>query len=759
MRRLSPAHAFAPLPLALGVLVAAVVGLVVDPTPGLSEAMMLVLIAGLVASWLLVRNRVAPPLPSVVGLARELGLDSGVSLSLFDGAGQLIEGAEALGFAAGDRPDDPLERVHDDDRAEVRDWLEAARRGETCGRKRFRVGMDDDERRVEGRVMDLDAPLGTDALVLLITDDHSHDARPEHAVAATGEERSGLSNRRELVEDYVRRSEAAVGDAGVGVLFIDVDRFKATNDSLGRDYGDELLRALGRRIQRTVRPGDTVGSLGADEFLVLCDGGDHPDEAVGLAKRIHEVLARPFTLVDRTVTVTVSIGVALSDAPCAEAAFSDADIAMMRAKSEGGNSTVVFAQSLRSEVAERAVIEQELRRAMDDEQLRLVYQPIVDLVEGRMAAVEALVRWEHPDRGRLSPAAFLPVAEETGLIVPLGDWVLAEACRAQVSWRVALGDQAPTVTVNLSLRQLLTPDFVARVRLHVVTSGIDPSHLILEVTEDSLVNELERCIPLLSELAALGVGIAIDDFGTGMSSLSYVKRLPMARTLKLDRSFISDIHEYRTDHAIVQAVLVMTDRLGIRVVAEGVETTEPTRCSRGTGRSLRAGLFLQSSVGGRRAGGLQPRPGAGAWPGDGADRLALHHLGASRADQRPGRHVAGHHAAGSDDGALPDGDVTHHHRIGAELHSVAHHRTARRAAAASHVADGHPLAQHHVGPQHRGGVDHQPLAVSKPEPGAHGGAGGKLDAQQPVDQHPIGHQGRCGRHSMRGTEAGPAADR
>ena len=191
-----------------------------------------------------------------------------------------------------------------------------------------------------------------------------------------------------------------------------------------------------------------------------------------------------------------------------------------------------------------------------------------------MAAVEALVRWNHPERGRLSPAAFLPVAEATGLIVPLGEMVLAKACRAQVSWRAILGDAAPTVTVNLSLRQLLTPDFVARVRVHVVESGIDPGQLILEVTEDSLVNELERCIPVLSELAAIGLGIAIDDFGTGMSSLSYVKRLPMARTLKLDRSFISDIHEYRTDHAIVQAVLVMTERLGIRVVAEGVETAE-----------------------------------------------------------------------------------------------------------------------------------------------------------------------------------------
>ncbi|MEZ5371200.1 MAG: bifunctional diguanylate cyclase/phosphodiesterase [Microthrixaceae bacterium] len=389
----------------------------------------------------------------------------------------------------------------------------------------------------------------------------------------------GVVNRRTLVDEYRTRLDRPDGSGTVAVLFIDVDRFKATNDSLGRDYGDELLRALGRRLVRTVRPGDTVGCLGADEFLVLCDGCGHPDEAVGLAQQIHRALAKPFVLVDASVTITASIGVAFGDKASAESAFSDADIAMMQAKTAGGGGTVVFEPSLRNEVSERAVIEQELRRALDqdpmaNDELVLVYQPIVDLVEGRMAAVEALVRWNHPERGRLSPAAFLPVAEATGLIVPLGEMVLAKACRAQVSWRAILGDAAPTVTVNLSLRQLLTPDFVARVRVHVVESGIDPGQLILEVTEDSLVNELERCIPVLSELAAIGLGIAIDDFGTGMSSLSYVKRLPMARTLKLDRSFISDIHEYRTDHAIVQAVLVMTERLGIRVVAEGVETAE-----------------------------------------------------------------------------------------------------------------------------------------------------------------------------------------
>lgn len=389
----------------------------------------------------------------------------------------------------------------------------------------------------------------------------------------------GVVNRRALVDEYRKRLDEPDGSGTVAVLFIDVDRFKATNDSLGRDYGDQLLRALGRRLLRTVRPGDTVGCLGADEFIVLCDGCGHPDEAVGLAQQIHRALTEPFVLVDSKVTVTVSVGVALGTDECAESAFSNADIAMMQAKEAGGSTTVVFSASLRDEVAERAVIEQELRRALANDplaqdELLLVYQPIVDLVEGRMAAVEALVRWNHPERGRLSPAAFLPVAEETGLIVPLGEMVLAKACHAQVSWRALLGEEAPTVTVNLSLRQLLTPDFVARVRVHVVKSGIDPSQLILEVTEDSLVNELERCIPVLSELAAIGLGIAIDDFGTGMSSLSYVKRLPMARTLKLDRSFISDIHEYRTDHAIVQAVLVMTNRLGIRVVAEGVETAE-----------------------------------------------------------------------------------------------------------------------------------------------------------------------------------------
>lgn len=394
------------------------------------------------------------------------------------------------------------------------------------------------------------------------------------AKAASEESGPELRDRQALVVEYRRRvAHQGVGDS-VGVLLVDVDRFKVTNDSLGRAYGDQLLGALGRRLQRAVRPGDIVGTLGADEFLILCDGVGHLDDAVGVAQQIHRAVAQPFNLVDHTVTVTVSIGVTVAGESSADEAFSNAGMAMIRAKSQGGATTEVFDSSIRHRVFERAAIEQELRRALQRDELTLVYQPIVDLVDGRMAAAEALVRWDHPERGRLSPAQFLPVAEESGLIVPLGEMVLAKACHAQVEWRMRMGDLAPTVTVNLSLRQLQTPDFVARVRVHVVESGIDPSQLILEVTEDSLVNELEYCIPILSELAAIGLGVAIDDFGTGMSSLSYVKRLPMARTLKLDRSFISDIHEYRTDHAIVQAVLVMTERLGIRVVAEGVETSD-----------------------------------------------------------------------------------------------------------------------------------------------------------------------------------------
>lgn len=396
---------------------------------------------------------------------------------------------------------------------------------------------------------------------------------PHHTLAQ--DVLTGLPNRRWLLAELEQCvPQAAKAGKTTGVLFLDLDRFKVVNDSLGSEYGDALLTVVARQIAQAVRPKDIVARVGADEFVVLCRDLDMPDEAEGLGHRLLRVLAEPIPVLDRPITTSVSIGLAFAgDTAASETVLRDADIAMVRAKEAGGGRIEVFDDVLRQRVTKRLNTEQELRRALRNNELRLLYQPIVSLSEG-MVAAEALVRWHHPTRGVLGPGEFIDVADETGLILGLGDWVLAEGCRTLRSWRDALGDAAPNLTVNLSMRQIIEPSFVSRVRLHLVESGIDPSNLIMEITEDSLVNELDRCVPVLSELAALGLGIAIDDFGTGLSSLSYVKRLPMARTLKIDRSFVTDIHEYRTDHAIVQAVLVMAERLGIRVVAEGVETQD-----------------------------------------------------------------------------------------------------------------------------------------------------------------------------------------
>lgn len=503
--------------------------------------------------------------------------DAGVTILSADG--RVRHGGAAFGIGAGRTADgtDRLAHVHPADRDGVNTWLSAlSTRPGSRKEHSYRVASDNgwtnlvvagvnlvDNANVRGVVLtsrtlgEVSSGSGTGAHAL------SHDVL------------TGLPNRRWLMEELSHCVPAAEAQGlSTAVLLIDLDRFKVVNDSLGSVYGDALLTVIGRQISHSVRPQDAVARVGADEFVVVCRDLAHPDEAEGLADRLLRVLSEPIPVLDRPIATTVTIGLALTGPSSpSEDLLRDADIAMVRAKEAGGGRIGIYDNDLREKVTRRLNTEQELRRALRDGELRLLYQPIVSLTDGLVAA-EALVRWQHPTRGLLGPGEFIPVAEETGLILGIGDWVLAEGCRTLRSWQDRLGDKAPNLTVNLAMRQIVEPSFVPRVRLHIAENGIDPANLILEVTEDSLVNELDRCVPVLSELAALGLGVAIDDFGTGLSSLSHVKRLPMARTLKIDRSFITDIQEYRTDHAIVQAVLVMAERLGIRVVAEGVETKD-----------------------------------------------------------------------------------------------------------------------------------------------------------------------------------------
>jgi diguanylate cyclase (GGDEF)-like protein/PAS domain S-box-containing protein len=400
---------------------------------------------------------------------------------------------------------------------------------------------------------------------------------------------TGLPNRL-LFVDRLRRALAAADEHDrVAVLFLDLDHFKMVNDSLGHPAGDRLLVALADRLRAAIRPHDTVARFGGDEFTVLCTGV--PDELVAhdLAQRIATTVAEPITLAEGEVFVTGSVGIALSgdELETPETLLRNADAAMYRAKEKGRARAEVF----RSDAHDRAVHHlrtgNELHHALDRGELRLHYQPIVNLEIGRITGFEALLRWEHPQRGLVGPDEFVGLAEETGLVVPIGSWVLEEACRQAAHWRANGSDVS--MSVNLSPRQLAEPgltDDVGRV-LHL--TGIDPDALWLEITESTLMRDAESAVRALRALRALGVRLAVDDFGTGYSSLVYLKRLPLD-VLKIDRSFVVDLSRH-DDAVIVRSTIELAHDLGLEVVAEGVETDEAGRLLERMGCDRAQGFF------------------------------------------------------------------------------------------------------------------------------------------------------------------------
>jgi diguanylate cyclase (GGDEF)-like protein len=384
---------------------------------------------------------------------------------------------------------------------------------------------------------------------------------------------TGLPNRALLLD----RLELALGraereDQPVSVLFLDLDGFKVVNDSLGHVAGDRLLIDVARRLSDCLRRGDTAARIGGDEFAILLGDIGDPDRARRVAERVIAALGEPFTVLGREVFVSASIGIAYGRND-AENLLRNADVAMYRAKRSGeGGAYAIFEPSMHAAVVERLDIEADLRRAIERDELVLHYQPIVELASGRVVGLEALVRWAHPRRGLVMPFEFIPLAEETRLIVDIGRWVVQEACRQAAQWRDDPQTGRPWVSLNLSGLQLLDDGLDAEVAAALVKSGLDPAGLTLEITETVLVQDVAAAVDRLERLRALGVSIAIDDFGTGYSSLRYIRRFP-ADVLKIAKPFVDGLHD-ETDAALVRTIIALADSLGLRTVAEGVEDPE-----------------------------------------------------------------------------------------------------------------------------------------------------------------------------------------
>jgi diguanylate cyclase (GGDEF)-like protein len=378
----------------------------------------------------------------------------------------------------------------------------------------------------------------------------------------------------------------------IAVLFIDLDNFKVVNDSLGHNAGDRLLVELGRRLRDAIRPSDTIARFGGDEFVVLCEDIDEAHDAVCVGERIVAAAAEPFQLDGREMFVTASVGVALAinGEATPETLLRDADAAMYRAKERGRGRVEVFDEALRTRIMERLDLENGLRRALKRGELRVYYQPEVSSSKGRMVAVEALVRWEHPERGLLQPRDFVPLAEETGLIVEIGEWVLNEACSQIAEWR-RKGAEID-VAVNVSARQLGQRDIVEVVRGALERSGLPAEALCLEITESAVMRDPEAALATLTLVKELGVKVALDDFGVGFSSLAQLKEMLPLHALKVDRSFISGIADDDRNSAIVAAVVMMATTLGLTAIAEGVETEAQALQARALGCDVSQGYFF-----------------------------------------------------------------------------------------------------------------------------------------------------------------------
>jgi diguanylate cyclase (GGDEF)-like protein len=390
---------------------------------------------------------------------------------------------------------------------------------------------------------------------------------------------TGLPNRALFMDRLsqalkrIRQSETNL----FAVLFLDLDRFKIINDSMGHLVGDKLLVAIASRLSQCLRPADTVARLGGDEFTILLENLTSENDAIAIAERISEHLKTPF-LLDKDkdgVFTTASIGIAFNNNNYqkADEMLRDADLSMYYAKEQGKARYAVFDPSMHTLAMQRLHLENDLRKAIEQEEFEVYYQPITSLAEGKLNGFEALVRWNHPQRGLVSPIDFIPIAEETGLIVPIGNWVLKKACQQLKIWQQKFPEHSSLkMSVNISGKQIREPDMIQIIDNILAETGLDGSQLKLEITESILIDNIEAATKMLLELRERHIQLSMDDFGTGYSSLSYLHRFPV-NTLKIDKSFVNRLHSSDHHSEIVRAIVTLAHILNMDVVAEGIETT------------------------------------------------------------------------------------------------------------------------------------------------------------------------------------------
>lgn len=503
-----------------------------------------------------------------------------IPLAVLNRDANVVEMNEAssrmLGYQRADVIGEPIMRMIDPgSRSELQDALELSQNGETNQRNiliTHRTGFPLELEVVCAPMLQDGEVIGT----LMISQDMSDRKRNVERIRymAYYDDMTGLPNRTlfhmKLTESLTRAKE---DDSLVGICYLDLDRFKLVNASFGREFGDMLLMQVAERLQRGIAEHDCVARMEGDEFAMLLGSINSEEALLERSRQILKTIEEPYELKGFPIHITASIGLVTNNNEHDDgySLFKKADMALVRAKEGGKNDCLLYSDSWSNSSFERLKMQHELYRAIQRSEFVLHYQPQYDLVSGRMVGVEALVRWKHPVRGLLSPNAFIPLAEESGMIVQIGDWVLQEACRQNKAWQ-DLGLTPMPVSVNLSIRQFLQHDLASHIAEVLEKTGLEPKYLDLEITESMTIDMglVSRCLLAITDL---GVGISVDDFGTGYSSFHYLKNFPIDR-LKIDRSFVRDIQQDPSDAEIVAAIIAMAHNLNIQVIAEGVETEE-----------------------------------------------------------------------------------------------------------------------------------------------------------------------------------------